>query len=121
MAACAGLLADSGELTRAPLVLGHVLPADETTTRTGAFAILLGADVVRPVLAWLFTGGTKRKVARNMICSRAVVIIAATGGPLAEITIGGLPESLEAGHGLRGECRLGSAAPWLISPGGQGC
>ncbi|MCH5677610.1 hypothetical protein [Streptomyces gilvus] len=39
-------------------------------TMTSALIILVGADVIRPSLSWLFTGGKKRKVARNMIWSR---------------------------------------------------
>ena len=38
---------------------------------TSSLLVLVGADVIRPSLAWLLTGGKKRKLARNMICSRA--------------------------------------------------
>lgn len=108
-------------------------------TMTSALIILVGADVIRPSLAWLFTGGKKRKVARNMIWSRdaegfdrvdrfcrqdpgitddarehivfrLAVIIAAKGGTVADITVGDLLESLDVEHALRGERRLGSAA-----------
>ncbi len=108
-------------------------------TMTSALIILVGADVVRPSLAWLFTGGKKRKVARNMIWSRdtagfdrvdrfcrqdpgitddarehivfrLAVIIAAKGGTMADITVGDLLESLDVEYSLRGERRLGSAA-----------
>ncbi len=37
---------------------------------TSSLLVLVGADVIRPSLAWLLTGGKKRKLARNMICSR---------------------------------------------------
>ena len=37
---------------------------------TSSLLVVVGADVVRPSLRWLLTGGKKRKVARNMIRSR---------------------------------------------------
>ena len=37
---------------------------------TSSLLIMVGADVVRPSLSWLLTGGKKRKLARNMIRSR---------------------------------------------------
>ena len=37
---------------------------------TSSLLVVVGADVIRPSLAWLLTGGKKRKLARNMICSR---------------------------------------------------
>ncbi|MFF9076488.1 isochorismatase family protein [Streptomyces sp. NPDC014735] len=106
---------------------------------TSALVILVGADVIRPSPAWLFTGGKKRKVARNMIWSRdtasfdrvdrfcrqdpgitdnarehivfrLAVITAAKGGTMADITVGDLLESLDVEYSLRGERRLGSAA-----------
>ena len=96
---------------------------------TSSLLVLVGADIIRPSLAWLFTGGKKRKLARNMICSRdpggfarlrqlcrddpaitpaaqakvlfrCAVIIAAKGGVLAEVTIGDVLEA--AGRRARG-------------------
>ena len=34
---------------------------------TSSLLVLVGADVIRPSLGWLLTGGRKRKLARNMI------------------------------------------------------
>ena len=106
-------------------------------TMTSSLVILIGADVLRPSLSWLLTGGKKRKLARNMICSRdadgfarlnrfcehdsdiidevrrhvvfrAAVIIAAKGGTLQEITIGDVLEILEMEGELRGARRRGA-------------
>jgi len=86
---------------------------------------MIGADIVRPSLGWLLTGGKKRKLARNMIYSRdaegfarlsqfceqdagvtdlagrhilfrTAVIIAAKGGKVADITIGDVLEVLDS-------------------------
>lgn len=37
---------------------------------TSSLLVVVGADIVRPSLRWLLTGGKKRKLARNMIRSR---------------------------------------------------
>lgn len=105
---------------------------------TSSLLVAVGADIVRPSLNWLLTGGKKRKLARNMIRSRdpegfaglslrceedpsitpqahshilfrAAVIIAAKGGTLADITIGDVLEILDAEFDLRGQTRSGSA------------
>jgi len=105
---------------------------------TSSLLAVVGADGVRPSLAWLLTGGKSRKVARNMIRSRdaegfdqlqrhceddpaitpqaeahilfrTAVVIAAKGGILADITVGDVLEVLEAELGLRGQMRSGSA------------
>jgi integrase len=105
---------------------------------TSSLMTAVGADIVRPSLGWLLTGGKKRKVARNMIRSRdpegferlrlacgddpgitaqtegnivfrAAVIIAAKGGLLADITIGDVLEILDAEVDLRGKTASGSA------------
>ncbi|MGH3260243.1 MAG: hypothetical protein ACRDOU_33395, partial [Streptosporangiaceae bacterium] len=105
---------------------------------TSSLVVMIGADVVRPSLAWLLTGGKKRKLARNMICSRdsegfarlsafceqdpgitglahrhalfrCAVIIAAKGGVLSDITIGDMLEILDAEAGIRGQRRSGEA------------
>ena len=104
---------------------------------TSSLLVLVGADVIRPSLAWLLTGGKKRKLARNMICARdpggfgrlrqlchdnpditpaaqdkvvfrCAVIIAAKGGMLTDITPGDVLEVRDAEHALRG--RYDSAA-----------
>lgn len=105
---------------------------------TSSLLMAVGADIVRPSLRWLLTGGKKRKLARNMIRSRdpagfeklrllcehdpaitpharshilfrAAVIIAAKGGKLADITIGDVLEILDTELDLRGQTRSGSA------------
>ena len=110
---------------------------------TSSLLVVVGADVVRPSLMWLLTGGKKRKVARNMIRSRdpdgferlrllseadprvtpqalkhtlfrTAVIIAAKGGTLADIDVGDVLEVLEAEAGLRGQRRSGSATLHLL-------
>jgi len=105
---------------------------------TSSLLVLVGADVIRPSLGWLLTGGKKRKLARNMICSRdpggfarlnqlcrddpaitpaaqskvafrVAVIIAAKGGVLADITIGDVLEVLDAERGVRDRRDSGAA------------
>ena len=105
---------------------------------TSSLLVLVGADVVRPSLTWLLTGGKKRKLARNLIRSRdtegfarlrsacendlavsadaemhtvyrAAVIVAAKGGTLADITVGDVLEILELEADLRGHAPSGSA------------
>jgi integrase len=105
---------------------------------TSSLLVLVGADVIRPSLAWLLTGGKKRKLARNMICSRdpegfallhqlcrddpaitpaaqskvafrSAVMIAAKGGVLADITIGDVLEVLEAERDVRDRRDSGAA------------
>jgi integrase len=105
---------------------------------TSSLLVLAGADVVRPSLAWLLTGGKKRKLARNMICSRdpggfarlrglcqddpavtptaegkvlfrCAVIIAAKGGKLADITPGDVLEVLAAERAVRARRDSGAA------------
>ena len=105
---------------------------------TSSLLVAVGADIVRPSLGWLLTGGKKRKLARNMIRSRdpegfarldrlcaddpaitpqarrhilfrTAVIITAKGGGLADITIGDVLEILDVEFELRGQTRSGSA------------
>jgi hypothetical protein len=107
-------------------------------TMTSSLVILIGADVLRPSIGWLLTGGKKRKLARNMICSRdndgfarlnrfceqdpdipdearrlivfrAAVIVAAKGGTLQDITIGDVLEILEIESDVRGQRRRAAA------------
>ena len=47
-----------------------IYSASRLELMTSSLLVLVGADVIRPSLAWLLTGGKKRKLARNMICSR---------------------------------------------------
>lgn len=103
---------------------------DRLALMTSSLLVMIGADVVRPSLGWLLTGGKKRKLTRNIIrvrdregfeqldqiCAqdpgipahaqrhaffRCAVIIAAKGGGLADITIGDVLEILDAEKGLR--------------------
>ncbi|MFJ6382621.1 tyrosine-type recombinase/integrase [Kitasatospora sp. NPDC092039] len=107
-------------------------------TMTSSLVVMIGADVIRPSLGWLLTGGKKRKLARNMIRSRdaggfarlddfcradpgisdlarravlfrTAVIIAAKGGTVADIGVGDLLEVLAVEAQLRGSRRSGSA------------
>jgi len=111
--------------------------ADRLELMTSSLLVLVGADVIRPSLSWLLTGGKKRKLARNMIFARdpggfallcqlcqddpditpaargkvvfrCAVIIAAKGGMLADITPGDVLEVRDAEHAVRG--RYDSAA-----------
>ena len=105
---------------------------------TSSLLVAVGADIVRPSLKWLLTGGRKRKLARNMIRSRdpegfeklrlrcqddpavtphaqshilfrTAVIIAAKGGRLTDITIGDVLE-IRLSCWFRGCSRCGAAA-----------
>ena len=105
---------------------------------TSSLLVAVGADLVRPSLSWLLTGGKKRKLARNMIRSRdpegfeqlrllcekdpgitpaaqshtlfrAAVIIASKGGVIADITIGDVLQILDLEDRVRGQARSGSA------------
>jgi len=120
------------------LVDNHTCSSSRLELMTSSLLVVVGADVVRPSLRWLLTGGKKRKVARNMIRSRdregferlrmlcdhdpaitpqahsrtafrAAVIIAAKGGELADITVGDVLEVLEIEGNLRGKRPSGSA------------
>lgn len=113
--------------------------AERLEAMTASLLVLIGADVIRPSLRWLLTGGKKRKVARNMVRSRdpqgfkalrlccqndpgvsvqaeahtlfrAAVIVAAKGGTIADITIGDFLEELDLELELRGQMRSGSAS-----------
>jgi len=105
---------------------------------TGSLLVAVGADIVRPSLGWLLTGGRKRKLTRNMIRSRdregfdrlgllcqaepgitpqaaghvlfrTAVIIAAKGGTISDIVIGDVLEVLDAEFALRGKTPSGAA------------
>jgi integrase len=113
--------------------------ASRLEAMTASLLVLIGADVIRPSLHWLLTGGKKRKVVRNMIRSRdpqgfaalasacqrdpgvsaqaeshtlfrAAVIIAAKGGTITDITVGDFLEEIEVGLTLRGQMPSGSAS-----------
>jgi integrase len=112
--------------------------ADRLELMTSSLLVLVGADIIRPSLGWLLTGGKKRKLARNMICSRdpagfarlrklcrddpaitptaqgkvlfrCAVIIAAKGGVLADVTIGDVLEILDAERDVRARRDSGPA------------
>lgn len=116
-----------------------LLSASRLEPMTASLLVLVGADVIRPSLYWLLTGGKKRKVASNMIRSRdpqgfealarrcqsdpgvsaqaashtmfrAAVIIAAKGGTIADITIGDFLEVIDLELELRGQMRSGSTS-----------
>jgi Phage integrase family len=115
-----------------------IYSASRLELMTSSLLVLVGADVIRPSLAWLLTGGKKRKLARNMICSRdpggfarlrqlcqddpaitpaaqakvvfrSAVIIAAKGGVLADVTIGDVLEVLDAERAVRARRDSGAA------------
>jgi integrase len=105
---------------------------------TGSLLVIVGADLVRPSLEWLLTGGKKRKLVRNIVqgrdgagfdrlrrlCEqdpaiklaalqdimfRSAVIAAAKGGTLADITVGDVLEILDAEYAVRGRADSASA------------
>ena len=117
--------------------------ANRLVLMTSSLLLLVGADIVRPSLGWLLTGGKKRKLARNMIRARdpegfeklqlrceqvpeittdaqnrivfrAAVIIATKGGMLADITVGDVLEILDAESGVRARADSGSTMFWVF-------
>ena len=105
---------------------------------TSSLLVIVGADLVRPSLEWLLTGGKKRKLVRNMVhgrdgsgfdrlrqlCEqdpaiklaalqdtmfRCAVIAAARGGTLADITVGDVLEILDVECAVRGRADSASA------------
>jgi hypothetical protein len=105
---------------------------------TGSLLFLVGADVVRPSLAWLLTGGRTRKLgprmarlrdpagfawlrrlceddrgispaAQAMVQFRVAVIAAAKGGVLADIIVGDVLEALDTEMPLRVKQHAGPA------------
>jgi len=116
-----------------------LLSASRLEAMTASLSALVHADVIRPSLHWLLTGGKKRKLTSNMIRSRdpqgfaaiesicqrdpqlgvpaesaavfrAAVIIAAKGGTVSDITVGDFLEQIEVEFQLRGKMRLISAS-----------
>jgi integrase len=116
-----------------------MLTGSRLRTLTGSLVILIGADVIRPSLAWLFTGGQTRKLARNMACARdpegfaqldrfcrqgpaiteqaredaafrIAVIVAAKGGTVSDIVVGDVLESLDVEYAMGKKRRVVSAA-----------
>lgn len=114
---------------------------------TSSLLVVVGADVVRPSLTWLLTGGKKRKLVRNMIYGRdragferlrhlcekdsaigpdplgdilfrCAVIVAAKGGVLADITVGDVLEILDAECAVRGRADSGSATFRMLREAG---
>jgi integrase len=113
--------------------------ASRLEAMTATLPALIGADVIRPSLRWLLTGGKKRKMTTNLIRSRdpqgfgaiasecqrdpelgapaesatlfrAAVILAAKGGTIADITVGDFLEEIETELDLRGHIRCGSTS-----------
>jgi hypothetical protein len=114
---------------------------------TSSLLVVVGADVVRPSLAWLLSGGKKRKLVRNMVYGRdgadfdrlrrlceqdpgirpdalkdilfrCAVIIAAKGGMLADITVGDVLEILDAEYAVRGRTDSASATFRMLREAG---
>ena len=114
---------------------------------TSSLLVMVGADVVRPSLAWLLTGGKKRKLVRNMVYGRdgagfdrlrrlcgqdpairpdavgdilfrSAVIVAAKGGMLADITVGDVLEILDAECAVRGRADSASATFRMLREAG---
>lgn len=107
-------------------------------TMTSAVAVLVCADVLRPSLGWMLTGGKKRKLAHNLylwrdpegfgrlraaceqepgigptvpeqIAFRCAMVIATKGGVLSDIVAGDLLEILDIETALRGRAVQGPA------------
>lgn len=107
-------------------------------TMTSAVALLVCADVLRPSLAWMLTGGKKRKLAHNLylwrdpegfgrlraaceqepgigptvpeqIAFRCAMVMATKGGVLSDIVAGDLLEILDIETALRGRAVQGPA------------
>jgi hypothetical protein len=114
---------------------------------TSTFLVVVGADLIRPSLRWLLTGGKKRKLVRNMIQSRdragferlqqrcqadaavspaaagdvlfrSAVIVAAKGGRLHDITTGDVMEILEVEHEVRRRVPAGPATIRMLREAG---
>jgi len=114
---------------------------------TSSLLVVVGADVVRPSLAWLLSGGKKRKLVRNMVYGRdgadfdrlrrlceqdpgirpdalkdilfrCAVIIAAKGGMLADIIVGDVLEILDAEYAVRGRTDSASATFRMLREAG---
>ena len=114
---------------------------------TSSLLVVVGADLVRPSLEWLLTGGKKRKLVRNMVhgrdgagfdrlhrlCEqdpgiklaplqdimfRSAVIVAAKGGTLADITVGDVLQILDAESAVRGRADSASATVRMLREAG---
>lgn len=114
---------------------------------TGSLLLMIGADVLRPSLWWLLTGGKKRKLARDMIyardpdgsgrlrqlcdndaaitrngaseiLSRSAMIVAAKGGLLSEVTVGDALEILDAEYEIRGKAHSAAATIRMLREAG---
>ncbi|MGB9303946.1 MAG: site-specific integrase [Mycobacterium sp.] len=114
---------------------------------TSSLILVVGADVLRPSLAWLLTGAKASKLIRRIvygrdkagfdqlrrlcernpdiasnvlddIMSRSVRIVAAKGGTLADITAGDVLEILDAEYAVRGCAVSGSATFRMLREAG---
>lgn len=112
--------------------------ASQLKLMTGSLLFLVGADIIRPSLTWLLTGGKWRKLgpgmarlrdpagfarlrvvcegdpgvtpaARAIVQFRVAVIAAAKGGLIADITVGDVLEVLNAQMPLRVKQHAGAA------------
>ena len=117
---------------------------------TSSLLVVVGADVVRPSLEWLLTGGKKRKLVHNMVYGRdaagfhrlrelcekdsaigpytlgdilfrCAVIVAAKGGMLADVTVGDVLETLDAEYAVRGRADSASATFRMLREAGVFC
>jgi Phage integrase family len=114
---------------------------------TSSLLVMVGADAVRPSLAWLLTAGKKRKLVRNMVYGRdgagfdqlrrlceqeraitpdavgdilfrCAVIVAAKGGMLADITVGDVLEILDTEYAMRGRAESAPATIRMLREAG---
>jgi hypothetical protein len=114
---------------------------------TSSLLVIVGADLVRPSLEWLLTGGKNRKLVRNMVYGRdgagfdrlrtlceqdpaikvatlqdimlrSAVITAAKGGMLADIIVGDVLEILDAELAVRGHADSAAATFRMLREAG---
>jgi integrase len=114
---------------------------------TRSLLIVVGADVVRPSLEWLLTGGKLSRLLGPIVCGRdktgfgelrrlcgknpditsntlscimvrSVLIVAAKGGMLSDITVGDVLEILDTEQQVRGGAPAGSATFRMLREAG---
>ena len=122
-------------------------PENRLRLMTSSLLAVVGADVVRPSLAWLLTSGKKRNLVRNMVYGRdgagfdrlrrlceqdpaishlamgdtmfrSAVIVAAKGGMLADVTVGDVLEILDTECAVRGRVYSASATFRMLREAG---